>query len=212
MKKTLIFAFAAAALCVGSTVPASAGQHHKFMVRVRAVELIPANGSDAIPALGVPANAITINAKLIPEVDLSYFFTKRIAAELVLTYPQKQNVYLSGTQIGSFQHLPPTLTAQYHFMPDAKFQPYVGAGFNFTIINAVNISVPLAVPLPLELSHTSFGPALQGGFDYKVGPRNYVNVDVKKVWLGADVTAAGTKVSTVRVDPVLVGIGYGIRF
>ena len=55
--------------------------------------------------------------KTIPELDISYFFTPNIAAELVLTVPQEHRVYLNGTDIGSFKHLPPTLTLQYHFMP-----------------------------------------------------------------------------------------------
>lgn len=41
--------------------------------------------SFAIPALAVPADAITVNDKWLPEVDISYFFTPNIATELVLT-------------------------------------------------------------------------------------------------------------------------------
>ncbi len=180
------------------------------MVRLRAVELVPANQSDPIGALNVPANAIAVNAKVLPEIDFSYFLQKHVAAELVLTYPQKQNVYLSGTQIGSFVHLPPTLTLQYHFLPDGVLRPYVGFGFNFTTINAVDLAVPGVGPL--QLSHTSLGPALQGGFDYKIGPRTFFNADVKKVWLGADVSAGGAKVSTAHLDPILLGVGFGYRF
>ena len=127
-----------------------------------------------------------------------------------MTYPQKQNVYLSGTKIGGFQHLPPTLTAQYHFLPDGRIRPYVGFGANYTMINAVNLFVPGVGPL--DLSRTSLGPAAQGGCDYKIGRRTFVNVDVKKLWLEAGLTSAGTRVGTVHLDPILVGIGYGFRF
>jgi hypothetical protein len=34
------------------------------------------------------SDRIGVSNKTIPEVDISYFFTKNIAAELVLTYPQ----------------------------------------------------------------------------------------------------------------------------
>lgn len=76
----------AAALGSTSATPALA-EEGRFMVRVRAVSLEPANDSDAIPALGVPADAIHVNDRVIPEVDFTYFLTKNIAAELVLTYP-----------------------------------------------------------------------------------------------------------------------------
>jgi outer membrane protein len=35
---------------------------------------------------------------------------------------------------------------------------------------------------------------------------------MKKVQIRSDVTAGGTKVSAVKVDPLLVGVGLGFRF
>jgi len=182
------------------------------MVRVRAVNLDPANDSDAIPALGVPADAIHVDDRVIPEIDFTYFLTKNIAAELVLTYPQKHDVTLMGAKIGSFKHLPPTLTVQYHFQPEAKFRPYVGAGINYTRISSVNLNVPGVGELGLE--NDSIGGALQAGFDVVLDEHWSFNLDIKKVWIGSDVTlkATGAKVSSVSVDPVLIGVGVGYRF
>jgi outer membrane protein len=74
-----------------------------WLLRVRAVSLNPDNKSDQIGGTGA-SDRLTINNKVIPEFDISYFFTPNIAAELVLTYPQKQDVRLDGNKIGSFKH------------------------------------------------------------------------------------------------------------
>ncbi len=208
-----LFGLSVLVAVLGSAVAAPAlAEEGSFMVRVRAVNLNPANDSDAIPALGVPADAIHVNDRVIPEIDFTYFLTKNIAAELVLTYPQKHDVSLSGTKIGTFKHLPPTLTLQYHFQPDAQFRPYIGAGVNYTRITSVNLAVPGVGALDLE--NDSFGGALQAGFDVKLNQNWYLNMDVKKVWIKSDLTlkATGTKVSAVGVDPVLLGVGIGYRF
>lgn len=195
-----------------ATAPAAAQQpaEGKFMVRVRALSLSPADKSDAIPSLSVPADAITVSSKIFPEIDVSYFFTKNIAAELVLTYPQQHDVELSGTKIGTFKHLPPSLLLQYHFLPEGKFRPYIGAGANLTLISDVQLAVPGVGALDLEDS--SVGVVGQLGADFKVGPKHFINLDVKKVTIGSDVLAGGSKVSAVKVDPFLVSIGFGIRF
>jgi outer membrane protein len=195
-----------------ATVPAAAQQpaEGKFMVRVRALSLSPADKSDAIPSLSVPADAITVSSKIFPEIDVSYFFTKNIAAELVLTYPQQHDVELSGTKIGTFKHLPPSLLLQYHFLPDGTFRPYIGAGANLTLISDVQLAVPGVGALDLEDS--SVGVVGQLGADFKVGPKHFLNIDVKKVTIGSDVLAGGNKVSSVKVDPFLVSVGFGIRF
>jgi len=160
--------------------------------------------------IGVPDDAIRINNKAFPELDISYFFTPNIASELILTYPQQQDVTVGGAKIGSFRHLPPILTLQYHFTPESRFKPYLGAGINYTRISSVNLQVPGVGPL--DLSKNSFGPALQAGFDYRLSERVYFNVDIKKTWISADVKFNGQTISKVHVDPWLVGVGLGYRF
>jgi outer membrane protein len=181
-------------------------------LRVRAVNLDPANKSDAIPALAVPADAIHVNEKWLAELDAEYFFSPHWSAELIVSYPQNQTVTVAGTPIGSFKHLPPVLTAKYNFTPQSAFQPYVGVGVNVTLIFDVNLAVPGVGKLNLD--STSFGPALQTGFDYKIADHWYLNADVKWAKLSSDVKLAanGATVSTVHIDPFLFGLGIGYRF
>jgi outer membrane protein len=196
---------------LGAAVPLCAqSAEGPWMVRVRALSLSPANKSDAIPSLGVAADAITVSSKVFPEIDFAYFFSKNIAAELVLTYPQKHDVKLNSAKIGTFKHLPPTLMLQYHILPEGIFRPYVGVGANLTLISDVSITVPGVGALGLEKS--SAGLAGQVGADIKFAKGKFLNLDVKKVQIGSDVTSGGTKVSAVKVDPWLLSVGLGIRF
>ena len=210
MNTKVVVALLGALALASAPVAAQQPAEGKFMVRLRALSLTPADKSDAIPSLSVAADAITVSKKIFPEVDVSYFFTKNVAAELVLTYPQQHDVELSGAKIGTFKHLPPSLLVQYHFIPDGVFRPYVGAGANLTLISNVDINVANVGALDLESS--SVGVVGQLGADIKVGSKHFLNIDLKKVTIGSDVTKGGTKVSAVKVDPLLLSVGFGIRF
>lgn len=197
MKKSLL---ALAAVCAMTSGAAFADQGQSpWLVRVRAVNLDSANGDST--GLG-----LSINNKVIPELDVSYFFTPNIAAELILTYPQKHDLRSNGTNIGSLKHLPPTLLAQYHFTNFGGFKPYVGAGINYTRFS--NLDLPAGV----DVDRNSWGAALQVGFDIPLNKQWSLNFDVKKVYIKTDVSAAGVKAGTFKVDPVLVGVGLGWRF
>jgi outer membrane protein len=193
-------------LAAALVAPSLRAEDGPWMVRLRAVAIQPANKSDAAP--GIPADAIHVSNKTIPEVDFSYFFSANLVAELILTVPQQHDVTLSGAKIGTFKHLPPTLTAQWHFLPGQTVNPYVGAGLNFTLISDVKLAGGA-----LDLSKSSLGAALQVGVDFKVAKNCFINLDAKYVQLKSDVkTAAGAKVTTVKVDPLLLGVGVGYRF
>lgn len=202
MKKVSLIA---ALLVLGAVATPVMAQQSPWMVRARAVHMDTTDRFDTNGQL--PANSVRVSNKTIPEVDISYFFTPNWAAELILTYPQKHDVTLSGAKIGTFKHLPPTLTMQYHFMPDAQFSPYVGAGVNYTRLSSVNLHVPGA-----SLERDSFGFALQAGVDFKLDKNWSLNLDVKKVQIRRDLKVSGTKYGTLKVDPLLVGIGVGYRF
>jgi outer membrane protein len=198
---------ATAVLLAGATAwpLASQAQDMPFLVRVRAVDLQSANTDST----GLD---LSINNKIIPEIDFSYFITPQWALELVLTFPQKQTIRAGGTEIGSLKHLPPTLTAQYHFTGLGAFQPYLGAGVNYTRFSNVTFVPAVQTALQPSLSKNSFGLALQVGFDYEFMKNTTLNLDVKKVQIRTDVSSAGTKVGTFKVDPWLIGVGLGRRF
>ena len=200
MRKTLFALVAAATLAAPLT--ASAQDSGNWLVRARAVHLDSANKDDT-------GLALTINNKWLPEVDISYFFTPNIAAELILTYPQKQTVYAGGTSIGSFKHLPPTLSAQYHFTNLGAIRPYVGLGLNYTNISSVKLLGGGA-----NLKRNSFGLAAQIGADFPIGGGWLLNVDVKKVQIGTDVLVGATEANagSFKVDPLLISLGVGKRF
>lgn len=177
-----------------------------WLVRARAVHIDPADKSDPVAGVGA-SDRFSVSSKTIPELDISYFFTPNVAAELVLTYPQKHDVYLDGKSIGTFRHLPPTLLAQYHFLPGAQIDPYVGAGVNWTTFSKNRLLNGAA-----SLEHDSVGLAVQAGVDVKLTGNWSLNLDVKKLRLRSDVLIGGAKASAVRVDPVLLGVGVGYRF
>lgn len=207
--KRLILAMTTAAILVPVLAAAEEG---KFMVTLRADYLKPADKSDAIPSLSVAADAITVSTKVIPDLNFSYFLTPQLAANLVLTIPQEHDVELNDTKIGTFKHLPPTLTLQYHFLPEGMVRPYIGAGVNLTLISSVDLAVPGVGALDLESS--SIGYAVGAGVDIKVGEKLFLNLDAKYVNITSDVMlkANDTKVSAVEVNPFLLGGGLGFRF
>lgn len=198
--KNLQRAAIALAVAGGLALPMFAqAQATPWMVRVHALNLDSANKDST----GLD---LTVNNKVFPEVDISYFFTPNVAAELVLTYPQKHTVKAGGTEIGTLKHLPPTLSLQYHFTDMGAFKPYVGAGLNYTHFSSVNL------PAGVDIKRNSYGLAVGAGFDYEIQKNVYLNVDVKKVQIKTTVSAGGSDIGDFKVDPLLVGVGVGFRF
>ncbi len=173
-----------------------------WQVRVRALRMQVDNGNSP----NVTGAKVSINDKTFPEIDFAYNFTRNISAELVLTYPQKHDVSLQGVKIGSIKHLPPTLLAQYQFLPGEKFNPYVGAGVNYTRF------MDASLPAGITTDSSSVGVALQVGADIEIAKNLYINLDYKHVNIETDIKVAGAKLTKLKVDPDLISIGIGWRF
>jgi outer membrane protein len=158
-----------------------------------------------------------VSNNAVPEVDVSYFFTPNLSAELIaaVTYHTVKDANsVAGTlPLGSVRLLPPTLTAQWHFLPQGTFNPYVGAGVNYTFFYGVKGS---SLPIIYSTHYSDkVGGALQAGVDVNVRGNWYVNMDVKKLFLHTDVTlgtAVGQVKAKVDLDPWIFGAGIGYRF
>jgi outer membrane protein len=196
--KKLILTTAVCALLSG----AAFAEQSPWMVRARAVGLDMSNKDST--GLG-----LNVNNKTIPEIDISYFINKNVAVELILTVPQKQTVNSTalGTDIGTFKHLPPVITLQYHFDNFADFKPYVGAGLNYTQITHVNLLDGGAT-----INSHSWGGALQAGIDFPIDKNLSFNIDIKKLSLKTDVFVGGANRGVLKLDPTLIGVGLGYRY
>jgi outer membrane protein len=190
----------------GAAMPLVAqAQNTPWLLRVHALSLTSENKDST----GLD---LSINNKIFPEFDISYFFTPQIAAELVLTYPQKHDIRSGGTTIGSLKHLPPTLSLQYHFTEMGAIKPYLGLGLNYTRFSSVEFDPAVVAALHPSIDNSSFGFSVQAGVDYAINKTTYLNFDVKKVQIRTDVSSSGVKVGEFKVDPWLVGFGVGWRF
>lgn len=240
MKKSLLV-LALAATFAPALAYAEAGD---IVVRLRATNINPSEdsklgetttkalaglGLDGTAVYGSPNANLQVDSNTIPELDISYYVTKNIALELILALGTKHDVKVSGTGgaltkrgLGEVNLLPPTLTAQWHFLPDQTFDPYVGAGVTYVRaldngLTARTVPVGGATSHPIRIDRNSWGPAIQAGFDVNIKDGWLVNFDVKKIWFDTDVklNPAGTgykKIDSLDIDPLVVSIGLGKRF
>lgn len=194
-----------------------------WQVRLRGVAVQP-NEKSEVSAIGGDVN---ISNSFIPELDFTYFFNKNVAAELILG-TTKHDVKTTGSNLtaiggpasaevdlGSVWLLPPTLTLQYHFYPTKTLKPYLGAGLNYTIFYSVDEG---SVVKGLDYDN-AVGFALQGGLDYMLNDKYFLNFDIKKLFLKTDVNVDATNLESglkipaeVNIDPLLIGFGVGMKF
>ena len=184
----------------------------KWQFRLRGIVVAPDESAD-IETIGGDASIATA---VVPELDISYFFDENWSLELILA-TARHDVEAVGTTAGDLDLgrvwlLPPTLTGQYHFT-GGNFVPYVGAGINLTFFYGVDEG-PVADDVQYD---TSLGFALQGGLDYMLNDKWFLNIDIKRLFLSTDVTVDATSALNATVDadvdinPWIIGFGVGIK-
>lgn len=204
-----------------------------WVVRIRTAYVVPNEDSKLgktvnknVGNVMTPGAELKVDNNLIPELDISYYFTKNIAAELILATGSKHDVSIKGDaltavgnqQLGSVDALPPTLTVQWHFNPDQTFDPYIGAGINYTIMLDRNLKVSKGdlAGTKIKVDGDSWGYALQAGFDVNLKDGWLINADVKYITMDTTVKlktgATWTKIDSLDIDPWVFGIGIGKKF
>ncbi|MFO1311134.1 MAG: OmpW family outer membrane protein [Burkholderiales bacterium] len=199
MSSKLLRPVAVAVLAALAAAPMAA-QAQNWVIGARALYVSP-NVSTSISGLDV-------DSAWWAEVDLTYYFTKNIAVELIAA-ANKHTVTLNGADLGSVGVLPPTLTVQYHWNDLGAFQPYVGAGINYTYFYDNELANNT-----LHIKDSSWGGALQVGADYEIAKNWYLNADIKYVWMSTDVyvNSTGANLGSLDINPWIFGVGVRYRF
>jgi len=225
--KSLVLAVAAF-----SAASASANLSN-LSVNVGAINVAPNESSTSLNVVesvaGLPAGStqVAVNNNTQLGLTFDYKFNANWTAELVAATPFSHDVNVKGSAIdgldvGSTKHLPPTLLAQYHFVTNSNFDPFVGVGLNYTKFFDSSASNTLKSTLQvlkvttasddvdLELDD-SFGLALQAGFNYKLNDHWGAHFMVSKIDIDteANVTVNGNSIQKVdvQIDPIVVMVG-----
>lgn len=206
----------------GLYAPAPVETQSPWQIRVRALGVVTEDhGTVHVTGTGaafLPGDSLLQTTdSLVPELDITYYFTPNIAGEVIFgttrsTIRADGDLAAAGFgDIGRTWILAPTMTLQYHFTDLGALKPYVGAGVNYTLFYKQKAADGFS---SLDIDGT-FGFALQAGFDYMLDQHWGLNFDVKKLFLRPDwtVVAGGMELhGKTRLDPWLIGAGVTYRF
>jgi len=237
----------AAALSAAFTVPAMAQEAGDWLFRIGGGYIATDTSKDDLIFEGSRLNDFEADvddgASLI--FNLTYFVSPNWGVELLAAAPFKHDIDGEGAlaglgKIGKAYHLPPTLSLQYHFMPNQTFRPYVGVGLNWTLffddtttdslhegvvgtVNSLTGSNFSGGATRLDIDD-SFGPAFQVGMDFDVTESWFMNLDLRYILIEADAdlrtrTFDPSGVESVfrsnidlDIDPLVVSWAVGFRF
>lgn len=199
-----------AAIVLAAAATVTAAEKGDCILRLRGVYVEPDESAD----ITVIGGDMDIDTDVMPEIDVTYFFSPNWAVELMAATTKHSVEAVDTTRgkvdLGSVRLLPPTLTLQYHHQLTETVRPYVGAGLNFTWF--YDDELPEGVVVRTDYQDT-VGWVLQAGIDFDIGERWVFNLDVKKVLLDTDVALNGGAIKAdVDIDPWIFGVGIGYRF
>ncbi len=165
---------------------------------------------------GLGLGDLVVDNDVSPTFNISYFLTNHVSTELLAAWPFTHGVDLKtgtpgddATRVASVDHLPPTLSLNWHFNPEGTFRPYIGAGVNYTMFSSEETRGALAGS-ELKLDD-SVGAAGQVGVD--VGQGNwFFNANVRYIQIESDATLNGADIGSVDINPWVYGVHVGYRF
>jgi outer membrane protein len=206
MRSTTIARACALTCVLVSGVPlAHAEQDWELKVGAHVVDPKSDNGS-----LAAHAFRTDVGEAASPTISLEYFATRNLGIEILAALPFEHDVKLNGAKAATVKQLPPTLSVQWHFLPDQRFDPFVGVGLNFTRFFSIDEKGALA-GTRLELDD-SWGIAAHAGVEYAIDARWSLTVDARWIKLSTDAKLDGAKIGSVEIDPLVYGFAIGYRF
>lgn len=220
--KTLFKPLALAAAVTGAmmTPQAMAYETGDIIVRGGLTQVAPDESSSSVEVNGDGGRAfndskVNVDSDTQLGLTFAYMYSKRVGVELLLATPFKHHVTgtgdLAGVDVAEVEQLPPTLSVIYYLTEGSKFQPYVGAGINYTMFFSEESKLTGGADLD-----DSYGLALQLGADYQISENWHLNASARWIDIETDATitqASGDKITTaVDIDPMVYSVMLGYTF
>lgn len=208
----LVNAGVGAALAVaGTAAPAAPGD---WLVRVGMANVSPNDDSGELSGLAGAGVSVGNDASL--GITVGYMLGDRLGVGVLGALPFRHGIGGEGSiaglgAIAEVKQLPPTVTLQYHFAPEAAVRPWVGAGFNYTTFFSEETKGALAgTDIRLD---DSFGLAVEAGVDIDIDRDWFLGAQLWYLDIGTTAELGGGLGGIdVDIDPWVAMIGVGHRF
>ena len=159
--------------------------------------------------------SVDVDGDIQPTISGEYFIANNVGVELLAALPFHHDFDLNsadGTQdlTGKTQHLPPTLSVQYHFDSDnmpMNIKPFVGVGVNYTTFFKERIST--GGDLDLD---DSVGVAGHVGLDIPFAPTEAFRIDARYMDIKTDATLDGSDIGEIDISPWVYGVAFVKQF
>lgn len=155
--------------------------------------------------------SVDVDGDVRPTITGEYFVANNVGVELLAAIPFHHDITLNDADgntvlTGKTQHLPPTLSLQYHFdgynMP-MNVKPFVGVGVNYTTFFEERISN--GGDLKLD---DSVGVAGHIGVDIPFAPTEAFRIDARYIDIKTDASLDGDELGEVDISPWVYGVAF----
>ncbi|PYE37772.1 outer membrane protein [Rhizobium sp. PP-F2F-G38] len=191
-----------------SAAPISGLGAGDLLIRARISGVLPYDLHTRIDLIG---GTIEVPRLVLPDLDISYFLTDHIAitgqaGALKTRFKIRDSLY-GDIDVGSIWTLPLALSADYHLLPDARINPYIGLGAVATWYKGAKPASPLVKDFSVE---RQISPMIRAGMDVQITETWFANTEMRLVLPPTQVlTNSGV---TARTDVKSLSLGFGVSY
>ncbi|HUP64286.1 MAG TPA: OmpW family outer membrane protein [Thermoanaerobaculia bacterium] len=152
-------------------------------------------------------------------VGLNVFLSNRISAEFAVSlFEPDVELAISNPAlaplVGSLEMMPITGTLQFHFNPDGRIDPYIGAGVAYVLFD--EIADFDDVDLDAIDFDDDYGFLVNAGVSFDITPNFAINLDAKYVPVEsaarAVVGGVGSDALDIEINPLILSVGLSFQF
>ena len=215
MKSTIALAVA---LGLAAAAPVAAQDRTGWYIQAGAASVgFSESASVAAGGSSIPGASATLSDNVTLGLGIGYRFSDPFSVIAILGVPPTTTVKgtgpLAGVTVGDVTYGPLIVAANYHFPTAGKFQPFVGAGFNYTLVFDTKDS-----GITNLKADNAFGGVLRIGFDYMISDTDGMFFSANKVFVDTkargNATALGGAPVEANIDlnPLILHAGWVHRF
>ena len=170
---------------------------------------------------------VDVDGDVRPTLTGEYFIANNVGIELLASLPFHHDFDLNAADgttalTGKIQHLPATLSLQYHFddynMP-MNIKPFIGVGVNYTTFFKEKLNTPAGAPADSAADlkfDDSVGVAGHIGLDIPFAPTEYFRIDARYMDIKTDASINDEgntlELGEVDISPWVYGVAFVKQF